>query len=287
MMTRRTPWFATLLLALAGCGGGEPADDATPLASAASPLASPLAAPAATDRAEPALGKALPSEPGASQIVFGGQTFEVRSGEGGPGPNAWSAQNVWVDAKGRLHLKIAYRDGQWSCAEIYTTQPLGFGTYTFKIAGHPEALGDNVVLGLFNYPTPDIGPDGTNEIDIEFATWGGAQPQHGNWTVWPAVEGHPPTTFAFDPASRSSPSTFAFDWSADRVTYMAYGREKPRRVDRYDALWTFAPPNPQVLVPQHAMPLHLNLWLFQGKPPADGKDVEVIVTGLQYTPATR
>jgi hypothetical protein len=38
------------------------------------------------------------------------------------------------------------------------------------------------------------------------------------------------------------------------------------------------------LIPQKPVPLHLNLWLFQGKPPTDGKEVEVILKSATYTP---
>ena len=53
----------------------------------------------------------------------------------------------------------------------------------------------NVVLGLLNYPTSDVGPDRTNEIDIEFAQWGNRAAPIGNYTVWT-------TTTALKPASK-------------------------------------------------------------------------------------
>ena len=39
------------------------------------------------------------------------------------------------------------------------------------------------------YPTPDVGPDGTHEIDIEFAKWGVPDAKIGNYTVWPVKRG--------------------------------------------------------------------------------------------------
>ena len=62
---------------------------------------------------------------------------------------------------------------------------LGFGRYQFQISGRIDRFDDNVVLGLFNYPTGDVGPDATHEIDIEFARWGDAKNPIGNYTVWP------------------------------------------------------------------------------------------------------
>ncbi len=91
------------------------------------------------------------SSPG-KDIEFGGYTWTVRSGRGGPGPNAWDESNVWIDAATNLHLKITQRDGKWSCAEVTMRKQLGFGRYQFQISGRLDQLDDNVVLGLFNYP---------------------------------------------------------------------------------------------------------------------------------------
>ena len=107
-------------------------------------------------------------------VLFCGYEWSVRSGRGGPGPNSWDDNNVWLDDSGALHLKISHRDGQWSCAEATMRKRLGLGIYEFQISGGIDRLDDNVVLGLFNYPTSDIGSDATHEIDIEFPA--GAQP---------------------------------------------------------------------------------------------------------------
>src|ERR1019366_6746469 len=40
----------------------------------------------------------------AKDIEFGGYTWAVRSGRGGPGPNAWDQNNVWLDTSTNLHL---------------------------------------------------------------------------------------------------------------------------------------------------------------------------------------
>jgi hypothetical protein len=43
-------------------------------------------------------------------ITFSGYQWMVKEGTGlGPGPNNWSANNVWVDANGDLHLQSLYR----------------------------------------------------------------------------------------------------------------------------------------------------------------------------------
>ena len=130
-------------------------------------------------------------------ISFSGYTWYVKSGTGmGPGPKTWNENNVWVDALGKLHMQIKYSatTKKWECSEIWTTTSLGFGKYEWFVEGRIDLLDKNVVVGLFNYPTSTIGPDGTNEIDIEFAKWGNQKNKMGNFTVWPAVSGYSNTT---------------------------------------------------------------------------------------------
>lgn len=122
-------------------------------------------------------------------INFSSHVWEVRSGDGGPGPNHWSSNNVWVDQDGHLHLKITQQNGIWYCAELFTTTSMGFGEYEFYVINRIDLFDPNLVFGLFNYPTPSIGPDKTNEIDIEIARWGNSEYPNGNFTVFPAVPG--------------------------------------------------------------------------------------------------
>jgi len=230
----------------------------------------------------------LGAAPGASlaaPIDVGGYSWEVRSGTGGPGPNTFSASNVSLDASGYLHLRIAHSHSEWTTAEVFTDAALGFGTYEFKIIGRPDQLDDNVVLGLFNYTTPDIGPDGTNEIDIEFATWGGSQPQHGNWTVWPAVpqSGIVPTTYSYDTTLTGNTSTHRFTWLPQQVHYESLYGFSDDETGLYQA-WTFAPTDFTLRVPQHPIPVHMNLWLLQGHAPTDKQDVDITIAEFKFVP---
>jgi hypothetical protein len=209
----------------------------------------------------------------------------VRSGTGGPGPNTFSASNVSIDANGYLHLKITHNHNAWTTAEVFTDAALGFGTYQFKIIGRPDQFDTNVVLGLFNYTTPDIGPDGTNEIDIEFATWGDPQAQHGNWTVWPAVQqsGVNATTYSYDASLAGDTSTHRFAWSSQQVAYESLNGLGDDESGLFRT-WMFAPPDYLVRVPQHAMPVHMNLWLLNGNAPTDQQDVDITIAEFRFVP---
>ncbi len=217
----------------------------------------------------------------AQTLRFSGYTWQVRNGNGGPGPNNWSGKCVWVDKQGHLHLKIQKIDGVWSCAEIQTNRSLGFGTYTFKVNGPLDTLDKNIVLGLFNYPNPGQGVDGTNEIDIEDAHWGVQKYPPMNLTVWPAVlgvkDGHTESSFKLP----SDKADLSFNWTTSTVTYscMAEPSGKPF------ASWTYSPSSPVKYVPQHPLPVHINLWLFHGNHPSNHKSVEIVIDSFTFTPA--
>lgn len=228
-------------------------------------------------------------EPQPQIIKFSGHDWIVRpSGGGGPGPNHWDAANAWVDQNGWLHLRLSQRDGLWYCPEVYTTERLGFGRYQFTLAGPIDKLAPTVVFGLFNYPTPDVGRDGQDEIDIEFSQWGYPENKKTcGYTIWPARRG-------IHNASRSLPidlggnpiSTHRFTWSPEGIDFASFrgtvpdpGQPEPI------AAWSYHAPAPATdHVAQKSMPLHINLWLVGGKPPADGKPVEIVVRSFQFTP---
>lgn len=218
----------------------------------------------------------------AETLHFAGRTWTVRSGRGGPGPNVWETRNVWLDAAGHLHLKIRHENGVWSCAEVTLQQRLGFGRYRFEVEGPIDRLDEHVVLGLFNYPTGDVGGDATHEIDIEFARWGSPLNPIGNYTVWPVEKSLKSTSRTFPFTLTGSVSAHAFDWGPERIAYESWQGADASRQEI--ARWMFEPDEPRKRIAREPMPVHLNLWLFQGKPPRDGQEVEVVIRRFTFTP---
>lgn len=216
-------------------------------------------------------------------IEFAGYTWGVRSGRGGPGPNAWEENNVWLDAATNLHLKISHRDGKWSCAEVTMRKRLGFGRYQFEVTGPLDRLDDNVVLGLFNYPTGDVGPDGTHEIDIEFARWGKGQNPIGNYTVWPVEKSLKQISKSFPFTLADDQSTHSFLWSREGVKFQSLRGHHDEGGEEI-ASWIYRPDEPARHISQQPMPIHINLWLFKGTAPKNGQEVEVIIHRFKFTP---
>ncbi|MCX6930583.1 MAG: glycoside hydrolase family 16 protein [Verrucomicrobia bacterium] len=216
-------------------------------------------------------------------IEFAGYTWNVRSGQGGPGPNAWKENNVWLDTSTNLHLKISQRDGKWSCTEVTMLKRLGFGRYQFQTTGRLNRFDDNVVLGLFNYPTGDVGPDGTHEIDVEFARWGETKNPMGSYTVWPILKSLKQTSKSFPFALTGDQTTHRFIWNRDEVKFRSV--QGFRDDDREEiSAWVYSPSEPSQCISHQPMPLHMNLWLFKGLAPKNGQEVEVVIHGFKFTP---
>jgi hypothetical protein len=229
------------------------------------------------------LAQAAPLQ--ALSLEFAGREWQVRDGTGGPGPNRFDSRNVRIDADGKLHLRIVYRQGRWTTAELYLPESLGFGTYEFRLQGRPDRFDANVVLGLFNYPPAAVGPDGSNEIDIEFARWGEPGAPAGNWTVYPAIGGLPYRTQPFEVTLDGPRSSYRFVWRSCSVDFAAWRGHgaKPTSATRI-ASWRYAPAQYLRRIPQQALPVHLNFWLFRGHAPTDGRDAEIVVTDFRFTP---
>ena len=220
----------------------------------------------------------------AKTISFSGSDWTVRSsGIGGPGPNDWDENNAWVDCSGYLHLKLAPRDGTWYCSEVFTTNRFGFGRYQFWIVGPVDKLDLNVVLGLFNYPTRDVGRGGTHEIDIEFAKWGIPSAPIGNYTVWPTERALKSTSYSFPVSFNGDLSTQRCTWSPTGVFFQSLVGHRDDDLQQV-ASWRYEPADPASRISQQPMPVHINLWCFEGRPPTDGEPVELIVRAFKFTP---
>jgi hypothetical protein len=220
----------------------------------------------------------------AKTLHFAGLDWTVKEGHGlGPGPCDWKESNVFVDAGGDLHLRISHDGGSWSCAEVESVRSLGFGTYQWWVTGEIDTLDPNVVLGLFNYPPPEVGPDGTNEIDIEIAKWGIPDAPNLNFTVWPARAPIPPAGATFHFSLAGTDTTQRFTWASKSIYFQSLNGH---RDDNRSPIgrWKLAPPFPARRIPQHPIPVHMNLWLVDGKPPTDGREVEIVIHGFTYKP---
>lgn len=218
------------------------------------------------------------------KIRFSGYEWIVKSSDSmGPGPNAWRPDNVALDAKGQLHLKITNSEGKWCCAEVMSTKRFGFGTYEFQIEGPIDKFDPGIVLGLFNYPTSDVGGDGTNEIDIEFARWGNAAWPNGNFTVWPPIKEAKNGSDTYQFSMKEQSSTHRFVWESKSVSFESRTGDGKQNSELIHS-WKYQPEDFLNRIGQNPEPVLMNLWLFRGKAPSDAKQVEIVIKRFKFTP---
>ena len=210
------------------------------------------------------------------RLTFSGYEWLVKGSDTrvGPGPNFYAEgeENVWVDAEGRLHLRIDQQDGLWRCAEVVAVRSLGYGKYTFHLGGGAERISDNAVLGLFTW---DNDPAHHNrEIDVELSRWGDAENDNCQFVVQPYET--PENIVRFEAALNGAPSSHSFDWRPDRIAFQSVCRGQVIRA------WTYTGPD---IPPCGEEQARINLWLFRGDPPSDGEEMEVVVTAFAFVPA--
>jgi hypothetical protein len=118
-------------------------------------------------------------------IHFSGYDWTVRAAgsDRGGEPNSYDPENAWIDPKGYLHLRMALRDGRWSCAEVNLTHSLGLGTYRFVVQDSAH-LGPSAVLGMFTWDEAGA-DDARSELDIELSRWGSPGGKNAQYVVQP------------------------------------------------------------------------------------------------------
>ena len=209
-------------------------------------------------------------------IVFAGQTWTVKNSAGalwGPGPNRFSdsADNVWVDAQGRLHLKITQVGGVWTCAEVISQASLGYGTYRFTIDTPLDTLDANVVLGLFTWN--DKPAYHHREIDIEFARWGDPGNPFNAWhTVQPYTTAGNQRAWPLQPGYGTT--LHSFRWTSDSIDFASSALGNTLQQWSYTRRSGIPRPGGENA--------RINLWLFNGAAPRDAQPVEVIVSAFTF-----
>jgi hypothetical protein len=220
-------------------------------------------------------------DPAVRRIRFSGYDWWVKSGSGllGPGPNyfADSTNNVWVDTQGELHLKITNHSNRWECAEIVSDRSFGFGSYRFELKSEVNALDPNAVLGLFTWS--DNPAYAHREIDVECSRWSNsADTNDSQFVVQPFDSSGHLVRYRVPPGSGTT--THTFNWDSNRISFSAQ-----------KGLYSPAPPTTNLIrswgytlsVPQPGDEnVRLNLWLYQGKPPAVGQEVEFIIRSFRF-----
>lgn len=242
------------------------------------------------------------------KILFSGHNWTIKSSESpvGPGPNPFSnrASDIWVDSKGRLHLKIAQHNGIWYSTEVVSDEVVGYGTYEWTVIGDFKNIPTNIVLGLFTWDTESFQSDANSEIDVEFSYWGDSTLTSSLlYSVQPVNFGpfYPERTYhpSFDGNILVGKTTHQFTWTPQLVTWRSYKGDANNPGEEI-AQWAFADtniarikheggrPSDPVVIPK-ATPntnARINLWVasFIEIFPLDREEREIIIESFRYTP---
>jgi len=213
------------------------------------------------------------------KIQFAGYHWLVKNSgvqSVGPGPNLFDSNNAWVDAEGLLHLKITNSENKWQCAEVFTEESLGGGTYSFAVASNVSSLDANVVLGLFTWD--EFAPQYANrEMDIEISRWGDTGAANAQYAIQPAAKADNLHRFNIDPCDKGV--THVLDWRFNIAGFESfYGLVPPANEAGLIDSWTYTGSDVPRPGTENA---RINLWLDGGKPPADGCEVEVVIRDFE------
>ncbi|HEV2436857.1 MAG TPA: glycoside hydrolase family 16 protein [Verrucomicrobiae bacterium] len=224
--------------------------------------------------------------PGVRWIGFSGYDWWVKASSGtnqlGPGPNYFSdsTNNVWTDAQGWLHLRITHRSNQWQCAEIVSARTFGYGSYRFELGSRVDDLDTNVVLGMFTWSDDPAYAD--REMDVECSRGFAADTNNTQFTVQPySLSGH---DSRYRVPAGLADSTHLFIWQSNSVSFQCQSGSYSPNPNPTNVLgaWTFAN---AAAVPQTGDEnARINLWLLFGRPPSDGREVELVIKNFQFVP---
>lgn len=222
-------------------------------------------------------------DPSIRRFDFSDYNWSVKSSIDvvGPGPNYFSdsTNNVWLDALGQLHLRITNRSNNWQCAEVVTRRTFGYGQYRFSIGSPVGTLNRRVILGLFTWSDDDAYDH--REIDVEFSRWNNASDTNAaQFVVQPFdVNGH---LIRFPVPADVTNSTSSFIWQSNRVDFQSVSGDFASLPEATNILkeWSY-----QLTVPPTGDEnIRINLWLYQGNPPSDNQEAEVIIRKFEFVP---
>jgi hypothetical protein len=191
----------------------------------------------------------------------------------GPGPNIFSdsAETLWIDSQGFLHLKIRSEGRTWKCSEVILQKSLGYGTYTFYVKGQLDLNDKHSVLGLFTWD--DDPAQNHREIDVEISKWSLEVNDNSQFVVQPWDTAGNRHRFTLQTPSAETISAHSFDWSGGSIFFQSLCDSTLVEPWNYTNVGGIPAPGNENA--------RINLWLYNGSSPA--QEVEVIVTNFTFT----
>jgi hypothetical protein len=208
-------------------------------------------------------------------IHFSGYDWSVQTGvsDHGGQPYAYDSANAWTDEKGYLHLRMEYRNGRWSCAEISLNQSLGYGTYKFVVEDTAH-LRPSAVIGMFTWDDARS-TNFRNEMDIELSRWGNPESENAQYVVQPFYA--PENLARFNVPG--GVLTHEFRWEPGKVSFKTTSDSSPDRQklisEHVFASGTPTPANEKV---------HIDLYDFHHSEGSSNQPNEAVIESFEFLP---
>ncbi len=215
-------------------------------------------------------------------IQFSGYYWTVKESNGkhtGPGSNYFSSSkdNVYVDAEGKLHLRLTFRNDKWYCPEVRMINNLGYGKYIFEIDSLVTPLDKDIVVGLFMYDREDS-VNFHKEVDIEFSQWGKDNSLNSQYVMQPKEDEAYRFNTDFTKKSKHTieirkkkigfKSTYQMDSDGGCFSKnFSHWKIKPNK--EYKSL------NERVSI---------NVWLYRMSEPSNLKEFEIVIAKFEFKP---
>lgn len=204
-------------------------------------------------------------------LSFCGYEWRVRNSPSSRGgsQNFYDPSNVWVDAKGAMHLQTVETSGKWTCAEVSLTRSLGFGTYLFSVRDVSH-LDPAAVFGMFTWDYAG-GDQNNREVDIEISRWGDPSSKNAQYVMQPSYV--PANVFRF--STPAGTITHSFTWKPGQMSFHSV-RGAGSTIAHYD--FTSGVPSPGL------ESVRIVLYVYRRGKVLPEKEDEVIVEKFQYLP---
>jgi len=224
-----------------------------------------------------AIVKGGSSGPSVTQtLTFSGYEWRIRNAPSSRGgENDYDASNAWTDSQGVLHLRIAKRLNDWTCAEVTLTRSLGYGTYSFAVRDISQ-LEPAAVFTMFTWDYAGRDPS-HREMDIEVSRWGeNSADRNAQYVVQPYYV--PENAFPFTMAGGAL--TNSFRWEPGSISFKTVrgsreGRKEPVVAEHIFTSSVPAPGNESV---------RINLYIFRNARQALQHENEVVIEKFEYLP---
>lgn len=221
-------------------------------------------------------GQPVPVPPTVA-LQFSGYEWEVRTTESnrGGGRNLFSPKNVWVDGEGKLHLRIAKENDQWTAAEVMSRKSFGYGTYRFVLQDTAK-LDPKMAITLFTWHKTNLVVN-DREIDIEISRWDNPKNKNSQYVIQPYYLPEKSTRFE----SPAGMITHSFRWEPNQVFFQSVkgdGTKPTATKPIFEHAFTSGIP------PAEGEPVCMNFYLFRAAPPASGTGAEIVIEKFIFLP---